>query len=61
MGKTVKCILFLGIKFVTVNLFGGKGLEFRHLKDQNNAFMTKIGWGLITKKDAIFGLGSLDI
>lgn len=29
-------------------------LGLRHLKDKNNAFMTKIKWGLITKKYALW-------
>ncbi|KAF7838421.1 putative ribonuclease H protein At1g65750 family [Senna tora] len=30
------------------------GLGMRHLKHQNQAFMTKLGWGLINQKDALW-------
>ena len=30
------------------------GLWLRHIKDNNVAFMAKVGWGLITKRDALW-------
>ncbi|KAF7811130.1 putative ribonuclease H protein At1g65750 family [Senna tora] len=30
------------------------GLGLRHVRDQNKAFMTKLGWGLINQKDALW-------
>ncbi|KAF7838891.1 ribonuclease H [Senna tora] len=33
---------------------GSGGLGMRHLKHQNAAFMTKIGWGLVNQKDALW-------
>ena len=32
---------------------GGLGLGLRKTKIQNNAFMIKLGWGMITKKDTL--------
>lgn len=37
---------------ICINKKGGLGL--RHVKDQNAAFMTKLGWGLIKQKDALW-------
>ncbi|KAF7844997.1 ribonuclease H [Senna tora] len=34
--------------------FGSGGLGLRHLKHQNTAFMTKLGWGLVNQRDELW-------
>ncbi|KAF7820682.1 putative ribonuclease H protein At1g65750 family [Senna tora] len=33
---------------------GSGGLGLRHMKQQNSAFMTKLGWGLVNQKDSLW-------